>query len=66
MALPRLDDVLDAVERSQCGTDTPGFCLECGEEQEGCEPDAEEIICENCGCAAVAGAEQVLLMQMYR
>jgi hypothetical protein len=54
--------VIDAVERQQHDTDNPGFCLRCGAEQEGCEPEAEQYRCESCGQRAVYGAEQVLLM----
>jgi len=35
------DRVLEAAQRSMFGTDNPGICIECGEDQEGCEPDAE-------------------------
>ena len=49
--------VLDAVERSNTGLDNPGFCKACGNEQEGCEPDARDYECEACGEAQVDGAE---------
>lgn len=55
----------DAVERGMFGTDNPGFCLACGEEQDGCEPDARQYECETCGEHQVYGAEEVLLMGMY-
>lgn len=54
--------VCDAVEREMFGTDNPGFCLACGHEQEGCEPDAEDYECEVCGEHKVWGAAQVLLL----
>lgn len=54
--------VCEAVEREMFGTDNPGFCLACGEEQEGCEPDAENYECEACGERKVWGAAQVLLL----
>lgn len=41
--------------------DYPGFCLTCGAEAEGCEPDAEYHECDSCGAPSVFGAEQVLL-----
>lgn len=50
-----------AVERSNTSLDTPGFCVSCGEEAEGCEPDARRYECEVCGEAAVYGAEELLL-----
>jgi hypothetical protein len=40
----------------------PGICLACGEAQDGCEPDACQYECENCGAAQVYGAEEVILM----
>lgn len=39
-----------------------GFCLECGEERSGVEPDAENYPCDCCGCFQVAGAAQIILM----
>ena len=57
---------MDAIQRAQCGTDNPGFCLACGEEQEGCEPDARGYECEVCGAHRVYGAEEILLMEAYK
>jgi DNA-directed RNA polymerase subunit RPC12/RpoP len=39
-----------------------GFCLECGAENYGCEPDARKYECEDCGQRAVYGAEECLMM----
>jgi len=39
-----------------------GFCLECGEEHQGVEPDAHDYQCMACGKFAVAGAEHIVLM----
>ena len=33
------DRVMDAVERRMFSLDNPGFCVSCGNEQDGCEPD---------------------------
>lgn len=55
----------DAIHRSKTGLDNPGFCLECGEEAEGVEPDAEGYECEACGAEAVYGAEQILICQLF-
>lgn len=41
--------VLEAVQRYHRSLDNPGFCIACGEEAEGCEPDAREYECEACG-----------------
>jgi hypothetical protein len=42
--------------------DMAGFCLACGAEREGCEPDARKYPCECCGKNLVFGAEEIALM----
>jgi hypothetical protein len=54
------DRVLHAVEESTFGLDNTGFCIKCGSEQEGCEPDARKIKCESCGERAVYGAQEIM------
>ena len=54
--------VLAAVKRSMCGNGFPGFCLACGADAEGVEPDARRYECEDCGAHKVFGAEEVLMM----
>lgn len=54
--------VCEAVERCNTSLDNPGFCLACGEEAEGVEPDAEGYVCESCDALAVMGAEQLLFL----
>ncbi len=56
------DRVLDAVEREMFGIENPGFCLACGEEVDGCAPDARNYECECCGEKEVFGAAEVLFM----
>lgn len=58
----KLDDVISAVESD----DSIGFCLACGEEASGVEPDAEGHECESCGKHRVYGAEQILLIGATR
>ncbi len=53
-----LDDVMRAVQDD----DGTGFCLACGNEQLGCEPDARKLECGDCGEPKVYGAEELLLM----
>ena len=53
--------VADAVERELATLDNPGFCLACGAETDGCEPDAEQYACDSCGEAAVYGASEILI-----
>lgn len=54
------DRLVKAVEEGMCGIANPGFCIACGEDADGCEPDAEEYTCEACGEPAVYGAEQLM------
>lgn len=51
-------------ERLASGTtlDNPGFCIRCGAEAEGCEPDARRYECENCGERGVYGLEELVMM----
>lgn len=42
--------------------ENPGICLACGNQQEGCEPDARQYTCEQCGAPQVYGAEEILVM----
>ena len=58
------DRVVDAVERRLFSLDNPGFCVSCGEDAEGVEPDARRYKCEHCGKRAVYGADEVLLCLM--
>lgn len=53
------------VEAAINSQDNIGFCLACGEEQDGCEPDARKYECEVCGQNRVYGAEEILLMGAY-
>jgi hypothetical protein len=53
--------ILDAAERQMTTLDSPGFCLSCGLEQEGHEPDARRHECESCGAHNVYGAEELVL-----
>ena len=59
-----LERVMEAAERQMTGLDNPGFCLACGEEQEGCEPDARKYECEHCGEHQVYGAEELAMRLM--
>lgn len=55
------DRIVKAVERAHSSLDNPGFCIFCGEEADGCEPDARAYDCENCGRNGVYGAEELML-----
>jgi len=57
-----LDTVESACRESMFGLGSSGFCLSCGEEREGCEPDAEHYECYACGEFEVMGAEMLYVM----
>ena len=42
--------------------DGGGFCLSCGDEAWGVEPDARNYTCETCGATEVYGASELLMM----
>ncbi len=52
-----LERVLAAVGQDS----NTGFCTSCGHEQDGCEPDARQVCCENCQLPCVSGAEEILM-----
>jgi hypothetical protein len=56
-----LSRVMNADMRQKLTLANPGFCLACGQEQEGCEPDARAIPCEHCGEPQVMGASDLLM-----
>lgn len=42
--------------------DDGGFCIKCGADAYGVEPDARRYECEGCGANAVYGIEELLMM----
>ena len=54
--------IIDAVDRRMNDLDNPGFCLICGSEADGVEPDARNYTCEACGAEQVFGADELLLV----
>ena len=56
-----LDRVTEAVGRAHSSLDNPGFCVRCGAEADGVEPDARKYEYESCGEPGVYGAEELLL-----
>lgn len=52
-----IDRILEAAQYDE----NIGFCLKCGAEQEGVEPDARRYQCDECGALKVYGAEEILL-----
>ena len=57
--------VLTAVHSEMFGLENPGFCLACGADADGCEPDARKLPCEHCEERAVYGAAEVQIMGAY-
>ena len=53
-----LDRVMEAVQAD----DNLGFCVACGAEAYGVEPDARGYKCEACGKPKVYGAQELLFM----
>lgn len=56
------DRVEAAVHEQMFGLGNGGFCLSCGADHDGCEPDASAYKCHSCGERAVEGAQNVLMM----
>lgn len=52
--------IIKAVESQMFGLENPGFCLACGADADGCEPDARWYHCEECGEYMVCGAQELL------
>jgi len=57
-----MERIMEAMEENTFGLSNTGFCIACGSEQEGCEPDACKYKCESCGEYKVYGAEELLIM----
>jgi hypothetical protein len=56
--------VAAACERHMTSLDDPGFCIACGCEAGGVEPDARKYVCESCGEPCVYGAEELAVLMM--
>ena len=55
------DRIMAACEDAVCGLDNPGFCIACGADAYGIEPDARHYTCDECGEKTVFGAMELLL-----
>jgi len=58
MAFPNIT----AGEYAELSANYGGFCVECGDEAYGIEPDARRYECESCEAPAVYGIEELLMM----
>ena len=56
------DEILDLAMEACQADDNLGYCLACGDEAYGVEPDARRCTCESCEEPAVYGAEEILIM----
>jgi len=56
------DRLEDALRRQMFELDNPGFCIKCGEEVGGCEPDTTNGRCDVCETNTVFGAEWLIGM----
>jgi PHP family Zn ribbon phosphoesterase len=54
--------IVAAANKAMKGLASPGFCVKCGKEYNGIEPDARKYPCAKCGSASVYGAEELVLM----
>ena len=57
--VPKLD--LDRIIAACESGDDIGFCIACGEEAHGVEPDMRRGECESCGEKKVFGAEELII-----
>ena len=57
-----VDRVTEGAKESMFGMGNPGICIACGEDADGCEPDARNYECESCGENKVFGCEELLFM----
>jgi hypothetical protein len=56
--------VVEACEREMTSLDNPGICIACGQDADGCEPDARKYQCESCVERAIYGAQDLAMMMM--
>ena len=58
------DRVLEAAQSQMFGLENPGFCVACGEDAMGCQPDDCNYKCECCGERKVFGAQELMFMMV--
>lgn len=63
MFVPHFEDLSELEVLSE---ESVGFCLACGEEAHGVEPDARRYECECCGEPKVYGLEELMMMGLVR
>lgn len=55
------DITFERIQEAITDEDYVGFCIACGAEKGGCEPDARNYLCDNCDENQVFGAEEILM-----
>jgi hypothetical protein len=58
----RIKRILDRAMQIVEDDENLGICLKCESERDGCEPDARNYKCEDCGEREVYGASEILFM----
>lgn len=56
------EEILELATSQMIDLENPGICIECGQQADGCEPDARRYRCAVCGARAVYGASELLMM----
>lgn len=64
--LTRYMQIMTSEEFITHSEDNGGFCVACGEEAYGVEPDARGYECECCGEMKVYGAEELMMLGFIR
>jgi len=57
-----IDELLDMAMEACEANDYIGYCIKCGAEHYGIEPDARKYKCEECGKNTVYGAQEIIIM----
>ena len=59
------DVTFSRLEKAILASEEMGFCIACGAERDGVEPDAEKYRCDECGTSSVYGADQLILLELF-
>lgn len=64
--MPHKSITIDRILQAVSSDENMGFCLSCGADTDGVEPDARQYKCSSCGELQVYGAEEILIMGIAR
>ena len=59
------DVTFSRLEEAILAGENTGYCIDCGAETDGVEPDAERYPCHECGATTVYGADQLILLELF-